>query len=164
MRQVAEHLETEAKRRRRSGNDVDLFARSAFNRYYYATFLLARELMRKFRPSWKGSHSGLPKELTGSILREIRQLKSKANRLQDWEVVSQCDVCIHHIHQLSELLENAYGLRVIADYEPEILAAIDRDGAIALGEKKISDAKHWVEQAITLKGQIESFWDSSNGY
>jgi len=164
MREVAEHLETEAKRRSKNVDDVNLFARSAFNRYYYATFLLARELMKKFRPSWRGSHSALPKELTGSILREIKQLKKKANRLHDWEIVSQCDVCIHHIHQLSELLESAYGLRVIADYEPEITATIDVGGTITLGDKKISDAKHWVEQAISLKGKIETFWDNSNGY
>lgn len=164
MRQVAEHLESEAKRRRMSVDEVNLFARSAFNRYYYATFLLARELMKKFRPDWKGNHSSLPKELTGSILREIKQLKNKANRLRDYGVVNQCDACIHHIHRLSEVLEDAYGLRVIADYEPEIAAAIDRDGTIALGDKKISEAKHWVEQAILLKGQIETFWGKSNGY
>lgn len=164
MRLVAEYLEKEARRRRKDSSELDIFARSAFNRYYYATFLQARLLIRRFKPGWRGTHGGLPSDLVSLARKDIGQIKNKAHRLRDWDVVSRCEVCTHQLHGLSELLKSAYATRVTADYEPEIIAAIERDGAITMGDKKISEAQRWPDQAASLSGQIEDFWSKLHGY
>ena len=52
--------------------EADAFGRSAFNRYYYAAFLLAREM---FREMYKGpesiNHADIPAHLKGRVLRAI---------------------------------------------------------------------------------------------
>ena len=163
MKDVAQHLENEAIRRKSNPAEVNTFARSAINRYYYTTFLLARELMRKFKSDWQGSHSSLPEELTGSVKKDISSTKRKATRIHDWETVNQCDACIHRIHSLSELLKAAYALRIIADYEPEIAATVDPDGQIFLSGTKMTEAKMWPSRAQVFSAEIERIWSSVNG-
>lgn len=36
-------------------NNADLLGRSAFNRYYYAAFLITRETLGYMQPNWKGT-------------------------------------------------------------------------------------------------------------
>lgn len=164
MRLVAEHLEKEALKRRKRPDELDSFARSAFNRYYYATFLQARLLIRQFKPAWRGTHGGLPADLVSVAKRDIGLIKNKAQRSRDWEVVDKCEICTHHLHGLSELLQSAYAIRVTADYEPDILATIEKGGAITMGQKKITEAKNWPVQAANFSGKIEGFWSKLNGY
>lgn len=43
----------------------DLFGRSAFNRYYYAAFLVTREMLGELQNSWKATpHRQIPILLT----------------------------------------------------------------------------------------------------
>ena len=52
MKIVGEQLESWALDRKVE-TERDLFGRSAFNRYYYAVFLLTREMLGEFKASWK---------------------------------------------------------------------------------------------------------------
>lgn len=158
MHEVAEHLAKHARKQRRNPQDVDRYARSAFNRYYYATFLIARSLVKLRDPNWRGSHSGLPGELKGKLSRQVKSIRDKANRLQDYSLVNDCEVCIHNMNKLSALLSSAYDVRVTADYLPETIAEISSRGVITLGSTSIEDAKHWPSRASQLTTKIESFW------
>jgi hypothetical protein len=44
-----------------SETDADAFGRSAFNRYYYASYLITRDMLRQLDPSWtRTGHSKIP--------------------------------------------------------------------------------------------------------
>jgi hypothetical protein len=79
MHQVAEHLSLQA--RAMTGNDADAFGRSAFNRYYYATYLSVRELLASLDSSWETQrHSAIPDPDEDRIGRGVVKLKRKGKR------------------------------------------------------------------------------------
>ena len=71
MERVALELQRTAINRRGQIDDFDQFGRSAFNRYYYAVFLIVRDLMLEFNPRWSGSHASIPGMLRASVHDEI---------------------------------------------------------------------------------------------
>ncbi|USA40186.1 hypothetical protein [Pelagerythrobacter marinus] len=163
MEVVGNHLEAEAARREANLNEFDLFGRSAFNRYYYAAFLLAREMMRKFNPNWRGSHQGLPDNIVTSTAKVLKEAKRRARKVGDKGLEDKCGVGVYHSHELAELLRNAYAIRTLADYEPEQLIQRNDKGGISLGLIRISSAKHWPSQARRHIGEIEEAWRAANG-
>ena len=104
MELVGRHLEEQAERRASMPVEFDLFGRSAFNRYYYATFLLARAMMRNFNPNWQGPHKGFPDELIGSTGKVLRTAKLRARKVGDKALESKCAVGRHHVHELADPL------------------------------------------------------------
>lgn len=163
MEVVGQHLEAQAVGRLANPTEFDLFGRSAFNRYYYATFLLAREMMRTFDPKWRGTHKDFPRALTEATGKVIKTAKRRAQKVGDKSLEDKCSVGVHHLHELASLLRSAYAARTIADYEPEELMRRDEDGRISLGLIQMSAAKHWPIQARHHIGQIEEAWKAANG-
>ncbi|MFH1954732.1 MAG: hypothetical protein ABIL06_24350, partial [Pseudomonadota bacterium] len=54
-------------------NTADAFGRSAFNRYYYASYLITRQMLKDLNTSWASTgHSKIPELLENSIIKRIR--------------------------------------------------------------------------------------------
>lgn len=163
MERVARHLQTEAHSRRGQPEDFDLFGRSAFNRYYYAAFLVARQLMLAFNPTWKGSHSSLPSELTGGVLKKVRAAKKSALRIGDAQGCAICEAACSALHDLASLLRHGYSVRVIADYRPEIEILAGAGARFKLDRTDINVADTWPGKARAYAIAIERARKLANG-
>jgi len=73
MKIVGDHL-TGVAANRADVSECDLFGRSAFNRYYYAAYLITRDMLTQLDPAWgKTSHGGIPDLLEDSVINKIRK-------------------------------------------------------------------------------------------
>ena len=81
MEKVARHLLDEAMLRETS-DEKDVFGRSVFNRYYYATFLNVKEGLSGLKKEWEGNlaHASIPEMLRGQIQSELKRGLAKAKR------------------------------------------------------------------------------------
>ncbi len=159
---VGDHL-TEAAFSRTNNSETDLFARSAFNRYYYAVFLIVKEKISVIKPEWGVmSHKHLPKVIKGQVITIIkndikRKIKKGVFKPNVGESIKR--TVIHSANELANILENAYRIRVIADYEPKTKVKII-NSTLFLGGEKSSDAKRWKNDAqIYLTNILEAYKD-----
>lgn len=153
MHQVAEHLSSEAKVQKEP-LDADAFARSAFNRYYYATFLGVRKFVSALDADWaRRTHSGLPDLLEGDVLKIIR---NQAKKLEKQGAITTSRVRAiskqagQASSEIASILRIAYNVRVVADYKPEQLVLFNH-ADFALADHTRAEARNWktrVDQAI----------------
>ncbi|MEH6457061.1 MAG: hypothetical protein V7749_12095 [Cocleimonas sp.] len=141
---------------------TNLLGRSAFNRYYYASFLVTREMLAKLDPKWKTTpHSELPKRLRETIRKPVKKeldrqarselisLGEKSRLLSNLQLSSE---------NLAELLERAYDARVIADYTPEEPVVI-AGKVISLRSHKLTTAREWPDRAHAYCKTILRVWE-----
>lgn len=152
MEIVAKHLESEAIRRTLV-SETDLFGRTAFNRYYYATFWIVRNAVAQIDSKWAElSHGDLPNFLQGAFLKRFRTELKKAEELgtstQKLKIRATASAS-----GLADLMRKAYYLRVQADYKPDA-HAIQDGGVIVLNETKSSIAATWPRRAKTLTANL----------
>ncbi|POZ50478.1 hypothetical protein [Methylovulum psychrotolerans] len=128
----------------------NLFGRSAFNRYYYAAFLITREMLGDFEPKWKYTpHSDIPGLLENALRKPILNRLKHAVR---FEIISFTEE--QRLRQelqiatseLSSLLKSAYNVRIIADYQPETAMKIDGK-VISLDDCNLNSASSWADRA-----------------
>jgi hypothetical protein len=151
MKIVGDHL---AKVAQQSADrmHIDLFGRSAYNRYYYSAFLHVRSALKTIDIKWATpKHQDVPVVLRGEVLNRLKwHIKfAEANRLisriQGKQMSRAAAIAAS---ELSNLLVLAREIRRVADYEPEQLVA--KDGlVIKLGECTLSTAKGWPQRADT---------------
>lgn len=160
MKIVGEKLESWALEQQAT-DERDLFGRSAFNRYYYAIFLLTREMLGEFKPNWKGTmHAGIPDLLRTSVKKEVKNTLQSAVRSG---LISQAQSSVlidkHNIslNALATLLEEAYQVRIIADYEPEIPIQ-QKHHVLSLDSHKLTSAKNWPDRAAAYCKAIRKIW------
>ncbi|MEY8241027.1 MAG: hypothetical protein RPT25_11825 [Cycloclasticus sp.] len=162
MRRVGEHLE-ELALGSKDDDLVDLFGRSAFNRYYYSCYLATRKMLSELQPGWKGSkHSDIPILLTAGVRKKpndvFKKMEKKgidsgrcAKRRQDLQTAT---------NDLAGLLKLAYDARVISDYEPE--EPIQKNGnVISLRNNKLNEAKGWLGRTNGYIKTIKKIWKES---
>ena len=130
--------------------EKDLFGRSAFNRYYYAAFLIAREMLSKYKSEWKCTpHAEIPNLLETSfsnqIINKLKQNKKKG-LMTDSEVSRLRKKLRTATSELASLLKEAYDARVIADYEPETTITT-KGNTISLKHYKLNSASGWADRA-----------------
>lgn len=117
MEIVAHHLQREAISRAAPA-DKDLFGRSSYNRYYYATFLHARAMVGQLRTEWQElPHADYPPLLQGKIQAEISKGRLKAQKIGDADTVALCNRAVAACKELSALMSKGSAIRVIADYK-----------------------------------------------
>ncbi|PKM18776.1 MAG: hypothetical protein CVV11_10105 [Gammaproteobacteria bacterium HGW-Gammaproteobacteria-15] len=139
----------------------DLLGRSAFNRYYYAAFLITRETIKNMQISPKFvKHAEIPTILQTGLRKTVkpsldRQVKAG---LMDKGTYSRILTQLNDVgNELAQLLQSANDARVLADYEPEIKT--ERDGnVIKLKSYKLSTAKEWPSRASLLCGRLLKIW------
>lgn len=162
MEDVARHLQVEALRAA-DFPTRDRFGRSAFNRYYYSTFLQVRAMIAGMNGAWERlPHADYPSLLTGQIEKSIRRARSVAQKLGDAEFVSECGRAISAVRTLSSIMELGSATRVVADYEPGV-DLIFNGQRFSLQGVSINDAHEWPEQSRHLIRIIEQCWIQIDG-
>lgn len=148
MIHVGLHLRHEATTRN-AANFMDSFARSSFNRFYYAAFLHVRGTLQDLTlwPATMG-HADLPLYIRGEVLKGSRKGLKEAQRTGL--------ISIGEYNRLKALLESAtneihsvltegYAIRVLADYRPE--QSIQGTGsAFTLGGCPVVTAVGWFDR------------------
>jgi hypothetical protein len=142
-------------------DEVDLFGRSAINRYYYACFLEVRKAVKTISPGTEIKHKQLPIHLRKKFAQYVR---SEIYRLQSQGLISEGRAIAHRrrlntlASDLANLLEYAYKARVIADYVPES-RAVRESGAIRLREVTSGRARDWFREASQCVSGMMKLWN-----
>lgn len=160
MQVVGNYLSEFALRLRGTSSDDGLFARSAFNRYYYATFLASRQLLAETTGTGGLPHKALPEYLIGAFQRTLKHqiaagfrsgLLSKSDRSRMLGIVKQNTLL------LRQLLVEAYSVRVLADYEPDVPVQV-KDDTYSLGASTLSAASNWSGRAQMHCKNLHRIW------
>jgi hypothetical protein len=142
-----------------SPDDV-LFVRSAFNRYYYATFLRSRALVQETTGTHSLPHKALPEYLTGQFRKIIkRQIQEsfKSGVLNNANRARLLSALNENTMLLSGLLSEAYSVRVLADYEPDVAVEVKAD-TYSLGAATLSSAGNWANRAQMHCKNLHKVW------
>lgn len=158
MQLVAHHLQVEACSRPPA--EKDQFARSAYNRYYYAIFLVAREMVADLYPDKVTSlgHKAYPEFLRGTVTRELKRQRSKAQKNTDSQLITQIRRALSAINDLADQFERANLVRIIADYYPDEEVVFESQNRFALGRIHITDAHNWESSARRYCKTIVHAW------
>ncbi len=162
MRDVARHLATIAKQ---NGDNAELFARTSFNRYYYDCFLVVRQMCGELGLTTSFQHKQLPQYLRDTVagrfknkIKTIQRVRHRRNAVSGVNLPSLISSAITHLNSLAEILESAYAIRVIADYQPDFKLAIDSNRSWSLHEKSLEEAENWVRLTDIFTGKIKHAW------
>ncbi len=163
MEIVGLHLQREAVKSGKPAEESDLFGRSAYNRYYYASFLCVRRLLIELDSKWdKLPHADYPNLLRVTIKTEIDKHKRRAQRLNDSALVQLCLQAINASHELAKIMEKGFVTRVVADYRPEIKVDFTGGDRFRLQSVEITEAHQWPEKAYALAQTISSAWKQTH--
>jgi len=140
---------------------INKYGRSAFNRYYYASYLIVRSAIMNIDPKWaQCSHKDLPNLLRKTIYRQARdqalrlERAGQLNARQKSLLIDSIKICTA---KLAQLLQSGYAIRCVADYSPEEIVVL-RSKNLYLGNCTTSAAQHWPEQAAINAGQLQAKW------
>ncbi|MCC6597770.1 MAG: hypothetical protein IT559_03160 [Alphaproteobacteria bacterium] len=161
MHRVAHHLQVHAVSA--ASNERDAYARSAFNRYYYDLFLLVRSMLI-FLDSEKYSslsHSDYPNVLK-KIAKYFQKEKEQARRSGDVPLETMLQLAISASKALASLMEKAYSVRIVADYNPEESVNFVSDKRFSLKKIEITDAHNWRTDVETWIRNIKQAWRQIN--
>lgn len=160
MQVVGDHLSDFALSIRGMNPNDGLFARSAFNRFYYAAFLASRQLLVETTGSGAMSHKALPNYLVTTfrqILKRRIQLLFQKNLLSNSARAAMLTALRDNTALLHDLLERAYSVRVLADYAPETPVEI-KDATFSLGASTLAEASNWAGRAQMHCKNLRKIW------
>jgi len=161
MQEVAHHLQKQAPAM--AGCERDAFARSAYNRYYYACYLVIRTAFGEMSEEWgRAAHKSFPEILRSSICKKLKSGRKSANRVGDNELVQQIDRAIRASYELSSIIQKANGARIVADYNPDIAVGFSGSNRFSLNGVEITHAHEWCGRAKVLTNQILQAWRQVN--
>lgn len=162
MQKVAELLSREV-HSRNSLNEKDLFARSAINRYYYACYRVVWDLLKTVYPNKKvPGHSNLPIKIHSGLYKLISKSLSDAEKrgvMRHSEVAKRRNQVRQSTKELSDILTLSYGVRCIADYEPDKKVVVT-GSKVALGETTLHAAAQWLRRTEIHCGNLQSEWNA----
>ena len=141
--------------------DKDQFGRSAFNRYYYAAFLLTRSLLVELDPKWSApQHASIPELLRDTakkkIYEELKIAETKGS-IRNKDMHRMRNEITVPLLRLSALLAEAYEVRVVADYEPDEMVKVEQN-VMSLKYYKIDTASRWPGRARAYCKTIRKVW------
>lgn len=161
MQEVAHHLQKQA--HAIAGIERDAFARSAYNRYYYACYLEIRTAFKEMSAEWgRSAHKAFPEILRSSISKNLKSGKRSASRLGDTELERRIDQALRGCVELASIIEKANGARIIADYSPDIGVGFNGSARFSLNGIEITEAHEWYGRVRILVSQILSVWRQVN--
>jgi len=162
MESVGQHLQDEACSRTEA-DEKDVFARSSFNRYYYAAFLETRKMMTSLRPEWANlAHKNIPEVLRASVQAEFKSANRRALKTGDRHAIYACSTAISAAKNLADLLEQSYSIRVVADYKSETPIVFNAPANFTLNAIPITIARQWPSKAKGFAQSISSGWRQAN--
>jgi len=157
MHEVGHHLQIEAIKK--DGPEKDLFARSAYNRYYYSIFLIAREMLLTLNPDYRQlAHQDYPAILSGSIVKSFKKDRSIAQKNNDYNLFNKIESAISASKNFSELMHRAYATRVVADYQPHEKINFTDNERFYLNGMSITEAHNWLSRATLWRDTIIDAW------
>ncbi|MFS6536888.1 hypothetical protein V6D52_06225 [Idiomarina loihiensis] len=133
MRNVGKHLGAHASSLGLAHDEFDSFARSAFNRHYYAIFLSVRSFAKTYYPEERVKHNNLPDKLRGKILKDLKKALKQAEELgviNSSDAKSKRSILTHSLSELANIVSETYRVRCIADYDPEVLVQLSGNSII----------------------------------
>lgn len=140
---------------------ADLLGRSAFNRYYYAAFLITRETLGSMQSNWRStSHAGIPALLESALRKPAEHALEKQVKagLLSLSKKKQLLAALNATgSELAQLFRCAYDARVLADYEPEIKTT-KYGNVISLKTYKLTTASQWSNQAEKHCAKLKRIW------
>lgn len=146
-----------------AGEERDAYARSAFNRYYYSIFLKTRDLFISLDPTWsRKPHADYPVTLRASVRKQLKKGWTRAQKSGDIKLMRDIETALKAIEALSSLLEKAYAIRVVADYEPEQVVEFNGENRFSLKEVEITSAHGWRARCNTFCTEIRNAWVQAN--
>lgn len=161
MQAVAHHLQIYA--HGLIGPERDAFARSAYNRYYYACFLSLRAAFAEMNTQWKNApHRSYPEILSRSIAQKLHAERRKANKNRDYELLNLIFTAHRAIPEISKIIKEAYATRIVADYEPDILVDFKGGDRFSLNEVQITNAHEWYQRVSILTESLLAAWRQIN--
>jgi|GEM_PF-583780 len=158
---VAEHLSKQAKstfvKGEASFSLADAYGRSAFNRYYYASFLSVRDLVSSLDAKWgRVTHDGVPELLRKAVYKKINGelLKAeKSNFLTSQQYFSKKSLILTSLDTIASIMAQAYTIRGIVDYEPEIKISFEKN-IFKVNTTTVTHAQGWLKTIHTEKSKI----------
>ena len=160
MQKVAHHLQIQA--HNPESSDRDAFARSAYNRYYYACFHLVRELLGKMERKWESAnHSAFPEVLKGEVTKRLKRERNAARRRNDSQLVKLLDKALKSVQEMAKTYEEALAVRITADYETDVQVDFTSSDRFSLKEIDVTRAHSWYEIISTL-GQTSQWGLAAN--
>ena len=144
----------------KSNEDINLFGRSAFNRYYYATYLEVRKFLGSLEENYLTlPHNDIPKVLKGNVSRIIKR-EEKKQREKGLQVKASVSLGLESIKKLAEILQEAYKIRVESDYKPEkTVVKKNSSPEVWLGEVSTGKAKNWRSDAVRFCRHISKAYE-----
>jgi hypothetical protein len=137
----------------------DQFARSSFNRFYYAAFLRVRDGLATMSPGWdEMAHAAMPQLLRGSITGKLKMGLAQAKRNEDGDLVSICSCALDAAFDLANLLDQGRMTRVTADYRPDQPVDFSTVPDFSLNEVTVKSARSWRHRADVQMQTIEKAW------
>ncbi len=157
LHSVADHLSSHANALGSVDTDADAFGRSAFNRYYYETYLTVRDLLVTIDAAWgKTPHAKIPDHLEKSLVNRIKETAKRQKRTgmltpsRNNTIVYQTMSAATNI---ASILKSAYSVRVAADYEPTHKIVFRLVG-FELDSCSIGEANSWYSRVEREKGKL----------
>ena len=161
MQEVGHHLQVQANTLANTLRDA--FARSAYNRYYYGCFLLLRSELEQMNSKWRSArHKDYPTILKNSIKKELTKEQKKARRRNDHDLVNKIIRAKHALAEIAELMTQAYAVRIVADYEPQVEVKFISADRFSLIEIDITTAHNWQPKVKTLMKSLRTAWSQIN--
>lgn len=149
------------------GDLADLLARSAINRYYYATFLTARSLIEEIAPTQATlAHKNLPEFIKKTLYKSLATLidkQFKAGALTGSKPEALVSTVRGATKALAGALEEAYPVRVVADYRPHIRVSLEPGGTFLLDGISAATARGWVHKAQQARSTLLRVWRALGG-
>jgi hypothetical protein len=162
MESVGLYLQKEAVTRS-DLTEKDHFGRSSYTRYYYATFLLVRDMFRAMNPDWaRVGHADYPPILDATIYRRLEKDRYRALRIKDYELANEIGRAKVSCKELAALMRKGYAIRVTADYFPEVQIDFFSGERFKLNSVSINDAHDWPARARLHSLKILNAWKQLN--
>jgi len=151
------YLEHETKTR--PEGERDAFARSTFNRFYYAAFLEVRDLLKRIDyDAWDTvGHKAYP-DVLQSIQKNFRAEATRARKASDTETSRSISKASDALRTISEIMAAAYISRVTADYNIEIPVKFGEGDVFYINSVSVKDAKSWYRSISKLVPVIRQAW------
>ncbi len=140
----------------------NMFGRSAYNRFYYASYLLTRKTLSNLDSKWQNAkHKNIPELLVTSVRKPVKtalKIQLKKGLITHGQHSKSLNTLNQSTLELSDLLVQAYDLRCIADYEPEIPIVAEKQ-VLTLNEYKLNTAEKWPGKANACCKSIRKIWE-----
>lgn len=110
-------------------------------------------------PKWeKAAHKDYPNILKKQIKSVLSSEQRKARKRNDHDLDQRISKAKHALNEIAELMNQAYAVRVVADYEPDIGVDFSDANRFSLTSVDITIAHNWQPRVKTLIKSLRSAW------